>query len=74
MTGPYFIQWLAAMKATGRAATKAEALAMLGYGPDQAARYARDGAPLAVGLACAALLAGLPPYGSNPAPSVSDGG
>lgn len=62
MTGPQFTAWLAAMKAEGLAENERDALAILGYGPDTGARWKRSGAPVSIGLACAAVLAGLKPY------------
>ena len=65
MTGPDFTAWLAAVKAAGLAQTEADALALLGYGPDQGIRWKRNGTSHAIALACAAVLAGLKPYGQG---------
>jgi len=50
MTAAQFSAWLAAMKISG-----AEAGRLLGVNPNTITRYKRDGAPKAIGLACAAL-------------------
>ena len=64
MTGAQFARWLSDMQANGLASTEKEALAALGLRPDQGARYKQGGTPKrAIDLACAALLAGIEPYG-----------
>lgn len=50
MTAVDFRNWLAAMKISG-----AEAARLLDVKPNTITRYRRNGAPKAVGLACAAL-------------------
>jgi plasmid maintenance system antidote protein VapI len=50
MTANEFAAWLAAMKITG-----AEAARLLHVTPNTVTRYRREGAPRAIGLACAAL-------------------
>lgn len=67
MTGAQFARWLLDMQSSGLALTEAKALAALGLRPDQGARYKRNGTPRrAIDLACAALLAGVEPYGAAP--------
>lgn len=56
----------AAMREAGLASTDAECGALIGRKPNQVLNYKRAGADRAIALACAAVLAGLPPYGDNP--------
>lgn len=54
------------MREAGLASTDAECGALIGRKPNQVLNYKRAGADRAIALACAAVLAGLPPYGDNP--------
>lgn len=57
MTAAGFEAWMARMGWSGR-----EAARQLGVSKDSVVRYRREGAPLLVALACAALAAGLGPW------------
>lgn len=64
MTAEDFNRWLAEMKAAGQARNIQEAGALIGRKPDMMTKYRQHGADKTVGLACAAALAGLAPYGA----------
>ena len=66
MTPAQFTAWLAAMKAAGFARSDAAAGRLLGKSADTVVRMKSAGADRTVALACAALLAGLPPWGETP--------
>lgn len=61
MTAQDFENWLDHMGLKGAGAARA-----LGLAPNSVVKYRREGAPLTVALACAALAFGLPPW-SRPA-------
>jgi hypothetical protein len=65
MTAEEFNRWLADMKATGHAKNIRVAGDVIGRKPDMMTKYRRQGADKTVALACAAALAGLPPYGNT---------
>lgn len=56
-----FSAWVAHMKATQRWSAR-ECARQLGCGVNQIARWRESGAPLYIGLACAALIFGLPSW------------
>lgn len=57
MSGEDFSAWIEHMGYSGR-----EAARQLGLANDSVVKYKREGAPLHVALACAALAFGLPPW------------
>ena len=61
MTSTDFAAWVAMMKAT-RGWSARRCSRELGCGVNQIARWSESGAPLYIGLACAALTFGLPPW------------
>jgi hypothetical protein len=61
MTAPDFSAWVAHMKATRNWKAR-ECAKQLNCGVNQIARWSRKGAPGYIGLACAALAYGLPPW------------
>ena len=62
MTPQSFTSWLAAMKAAGLSRSDADAGRQLGITPDTVVNYKKRGAPVAIALACRALLHRLEPY------------
>ena len=58
MTADQFARWIADRQISNR-----EAARQLGLNKDTVTRYCRDGGPLWLGLACAAISHGLPPWG-----------
>ena len=58
MTANEFCEWLRAMRISG-----AEAARLLNVNVNTITRYKRDGAPHAIGLACAAIFHRLKPWG-----------
>ena len=68
MTAASFIAWLAAMKAAGLARSDAHCARLLGVSPNSIVTIKKIGADRRTALACAALLAGIEPYGINPQP------
>lgn len=63
MTGEQFQEWIALMNCKNDRV----AAALLDVGKDSIARFKRDGTTeIRTDLACAALLAGIPPFGSEP--------
>lgn len=67
MTSSQFNQWLAAMKAAGHIRFDKDAYEALGLTRDTFHRFKRDGTQrVETDYACAALLAGLPPYPGGP--------
>ena len=65
MTAEDFNRWVAEVKAAGLARNIKEAAALIGRKPDAMTKYRRYGADLTVALACAAVMAGIAPYGSR---------
>lgn len=65
MTPETFIQWLADMKSAGLARSDAAAGRLLGLTPNGIVKIKTRGADHRTALACAALLAGVKPYGST---------
>ena len=66
MTPAAFQAWLAEMISAGHATSEREAIGKLGFtAPNTATKYKHHGAPYHVGLACAAVLHGLKPYGGE---------
>ncbi len=64
MTPADFCSWLAAMRAAGVATSDAHCGRLLGRTVSWVQLAKRRGADTSVALACAALLAGLVPYGA----------
>lgn len=60
MTGDQFRAW---MEAVGL--NKAQAAARLGLSRNSVAKYEVEGAPIAIAYACAAVAAGLTPWGAG---------
>lgn len=66
MTTTDFARWLAAMKAAGLARSDAHCARLLGISANSVLKLKRNGGDMRTALACAALLAGLQPYGDEP--------
>lgn len=64
MTPDEFAQWLVAVKAAGLAKTDNDAANLLGY--RDVFKQKRNGGDERLALACAAVLAGLPPFPQEP--------
>lgn len=62
MPAESFIAWLAAMRNAGLARSDAECARLLGISANGLLKRKKQGAGVETALACAALLAGLPPY------------
>ena len=65
MTAEEFNDWLAAMKAAKLATSDAHCGRLLGVSANSVLAMKRGGADRRTALACAALLAGIEPYGSS---------
>jgi len=65
MTAADFTQWLADMREAGRALSDAKCAKAIGMTPNSVVLMKRRGTDYRTALACAAALAGLPPYGRN---------
>jgi hypothetical protein len=61
MTAPDFAAWVALMKETRNWSAR-ECSRQLDCGVNQIARWSKNGAPAYIGLACAAVCHGLPPW------------
>lgn len=61
MTAADFAAWVDMMKSTRRWSAR-ECARQLGCGVNQVARWRKAGAPAYIGLACAALVFGLPAW------------
>jgi hypothetical protein len=64
MTAEDFRRWLDAMKAAGKADNDGQCGALLGLTKNTIATMKAKGADLRTALACAALIANIPPYGA----------
>lgn len=58
MTAEIFCRWMTVMKLSNAAAARA-----LDVSRNTIAKYRREGAPVAIGFACAAIAMGLPRWG-----------
>lgn len=65
MTAEDFNRWLADLISSGRVRNIKEAAALIGRKQDMMTKYRQYGADRTVALACAAALAGIPPYGDS---------
>ena len=64
MTPENVAQWISEVKAAGLARTDKDCAALIGYTPHQLVNLKREGTERrAIGLACAAALKGIKPYG-----------
>ncbi len=64
MTSADFTAWLAFMKERG--ISQGDCAKLLGISNNQPKRWREHGAPPYISLACAALVAGLPPWSPQP--------